>query len=177
MDFTTSQTQDLLHLRRLFYGRLGQLRRERQTLLDRMPDVGAVPQHTRSQTVNPSFRHARYVLSQMPLPCLSTHLGCDQQMCPSWSALPQGQLCFYLFVFEHRLYVRMAAADASADAAYSSVSPNLPAVSMSMLIVWLCHCMMQACCIVCCAGMTQCNSMDNQRLNMPACFTLCPCYA
>ena len=37
MKLTEGQEQDLLHLRRLFYGKLGQLSRERAALLKKMP--------------------------------------------------------------------------------------------------------------------------------------------
>ena len=37
MKLTEAQEQDLLHLRRLFYGKLGQLARERAALLQQMP--------------------------------------------------------------------------------------------------------------------------------------------
>ncbi len=37
MDYSESQQQDMLHLRRLFYGRLGQLSRVRAAIMTRMP--------------------------------------------------------------------------------------------------------------------------------------------
>ena len=37
LDYTEAQELDLLHLRRLFYGKLGQLGRERAALMGKMP--------------------------------------------------------------------------------------------------------------------------------------------
>ncbi len=37
MDYSESQQQDMLHLRRLFYGRLGQLSRVRAAIMTHMP--------------------------------------------------------------------------------------------------------------------------------------------
>ncbi len=37
IDFSEAQQLDLMHLRRLFYGRLGQLLRERKAMLSRVP--------------------------------------------------------------------------------------------------------------------------------------------
>ena len=61
-DFTPSQTRDLLSLRRLFYGRIGQLVRERQALLAKMPVAGEITQRMKSQPVKVSFHEARYLL-------------------------------------------------------------------------------------------------------------------
>ena len=40
-NLTTEQTQDLLHLRRMFYGRMGQLMRHRKHLLCQIPNSSA----------------------------------------------------------------------------------------------------------------------------------------
>ena len=37
MNYSESQKQDILHLRRLFYGKLGQLSRARAAIMDQMP--------------------------------------------------------------------------------------------------------------------------------------------
>lgn len=37
MDFSKRQQEDMLHLRRLFYGKLGQLSRARAAVMDRLP--------------------------------------------------------------------------------------------------------------------------------------------
>lgn len=37
VNYTESQQQDMLHLRRLFYGKLGQLSRARAAIMDHMP--------------------------------------------------------------------------------------------------------------------------------------------
>ncbi len=73
-DFTSSQTQDLLCLRRLFYGRIGQLVRERQALLAKMPVAGEITQRLNSQPVKVSFHEARYPLhiffkARLPVLC------------------------------------------------------------------------------------------------------------
>ncbi len=60
--FTSSQTRDLLCLRRLFYGRIGQLVRERQALLAKMPVAGEITQRMKSQPVKVGFHEARYLL-------------------------------------------------------------------------------------------------------------------
>lgn len=39
-NLTDDQVRDLLHLRRLFYGRMGQLMRERKWLLSQVSDIG-----------------------------------------------------------------------------------------------------------------------------------------
>lgn len=60
LDFTPSQTQDLLQLRRLLYGTAGQLLRERQALLDRMSAAEEKAQLIMSQPVKLGFCHAMY---------------------------------------------------------------------------------------------------------------------
>lgn len=42
-NLTDAQVQDLLHLRRMFYGRLGQLMRHRKQLLSQVPKTGLHP--------------------------------------------------------------------------------------------------------------------------------------
>lgn len=64
-DFTPSQTRDLLSLRRLFYGRVGQLVRERQALLAKMPVAGEITQRMKSQPVKVSFHEASDALGEM----------------------------------------------------------------------------------------------------------------
>ncbi len=64
-NFTSSQTQDLLCLRRLFYGRIGQLVRERQALLAKMPVAGEITQRMKSQPVKVGFHEARYPLHKV----------------------------------------------------------------------------------------------------------------
>lgn len=59
MDFTPSQKNDLLQLRRLLYGRTGQLLRERQALLNRMSDAEHKAQLVMSQPVRLGYCHAR----------------------------------------------------------------------------------------------------------------------
>ena len=54
MKFTEAQEQDLLHLRRLFYGKLGQLSRERAALLKQMP---APAQHSEAVSFHRGFRN------------------------------------------------------------------------------------------------------------------------
>ncbi len=39
MNYSENQKQDILHLRRLFYGKLGQLSRARAAIMDQMPAV------------------------------------------------------------------------------------------------------------------------------------------
>ncbi len=63
--FTPSQVQDLLHLRCLFYQRLGQLSRQRQHLLHKMPEAGVTSQMTQSQPVKLGFCHTRYRFQQV----------------------------------------------------------------------------------------------------------------
>ena len=61
MKHTEAQEQDLLHLRRLFYSKLGQMSRERAALLKRMP-APAQPNEAIS------FRHGfQYVADQHAL--------------------------------------------------------------------------------------------------------------
>jgi len=59
MDFTPSQKKDLLQLRRLLYGRTGQLLRERQALLNRMSDAEQKAQVIMSQPVRLGYCRAR----------------------------------------------------------------------------------------------------------------------
>ena len=59
IDYTPCQIRDLLHLRRLFYGRLGQLLRQRQALLDEMPAAGDKTDSTKPKPFRLSYCHAR----------------------------------------------------------------------------------------------------------------------
>ena len=54
---TDSQEQDMLHLRHLFYAKLGQLARQRGALLRKVPDAGSELQHTKAVTFNHGYRH------------------------------------------------------------------------------------------------------------------------
>ena len=54
MKHTEAQEQDLLHLRRLFYGKLGQLSRKRAALLKKMPSP---VQPNKAATFHCGFRH------------------------------------------------------------------------------------------------------------------------
>ncbi|DBB14398.1 TPA: hypothetical protein ACH3X3_004698 [Trebouxia sp. C0006] len=65
MDFTPSQKKDLLQLRRLLYGRTGQLLRERQALLNRMSDAEQKAQVIMSQPVRLGYCRASDALGEM----------------------------------------------------------------------------------------------------------------
>ena len=54
MDFSKSQQEDMLHLRRLFYGKLGQLSRARAAMMDLMP---AELQHVTDLLSNNTIAH------------------------------------------------------------------------------------------------------------------------
>lgn len=56
LKYTEAQEQDLLHLRRLFYGKLGQLARERAALLSKMPAVCSVTEGE-SVSFHLGYRH------------------------------------------------------------------------------------------------------------------------
>lgn len=60
VEYTSSQVRDFLHLRRLFYARLGQLSRERQALLKQMPEAGITSQLAVRLPVKIGLCHARY---------------------------------------------------------------------------------------------------------------------
>lgn len=47
----------MLRLRRLFYGKLGQLARQRAALLRRVPNAGSELQHTKAITFNHGYRY------------------------------------------------------------------------------------------------------------------------
>lgn len=57
LKYTEAQEQDLLHLRRLFYGKLGQLARERAALLSKMPAVCSVSDREGSVSFHLGYRH------------------------------------------------------------------------------------------------------------------------
>ncbi|KAL0038103.1 hypothetical protein WJX79_002782 [Trebouxia sp. C0005] len=65
MDFTPSQERDLLQLRRLLYGRTGQLLRERQAFLNRMSDAEQNAQLIMSQPVKLGYCHASDALGEV----------------------------------------------------------------------------------------------------------------
>ncbi len=54
MDFSKSQQEDMLHLRRLFYGKLGQLSRARAAIMDQLP---AEAQHVTDLPSNKAIAH------------------------------------------------------------------------------------------------------------------------
>ncbi len=54
MDFSKSQQEDMLHLRRLFYGKLGQLSRARAAIMDQLP---AEVQHVTDLPANETIAH------------------------------------------------------------------------------------------------------------------------
>ena len=54
MDFSKSQQEDMLHLRRLFYGKLGQLSRARAAIMDQLP---AEVQHVTDLPSNKAIAH------------------------------------------------------------------------------------------------------------------------
>ena len=57
LQYTEAQEQDLLHLRRLFYGKLGQLARERALLLSKMPAACNVVENNEPISFHLGFRH------------------------------------------------------------------------------------------------------------------------
>ncbi|KAL3162039.1 hypothetical protein ABBQ38_009108 [Trebouxia sp. C0009 RCD-2024] len=57
MKFTEAQEQDLMHLRRLFYGKLGQLARERAALLKKMPAAVKEGENREPLSFHSGFRH------------------------------------------------------------------------------------------------------------------------
>ncbi|DBA92646.1 hypothetical protein WJX77_002725 [Trebouxia sp. C0004] len=65
MNFTPSQAKDLLQLRRLLYGRTGQLLRERQALLNRMSVAEQKAQLIMSQPVKLGYCRASDALGEM----------------------------------------------------------------------------------------------------------------
>ena len=54
MEFSKKQQQDMLHLRRLFYGKLGQLSRARAAIIDQLP---AEAQHVTDLPSNKAIAH------------------------------------------------------------------------------------------------------------------------
>ena len=58
LKFTEAQEQDLMHLRRLFYGKLGQLARERAALLKKMPAACDGGENREPLSFHSGFRHA-----------------------------------------------------------------------------------------------------------------------
>lgn len=58
LKFTDAQEQDLMHLRRLFYGKLGQLARERAALLKKMPAAANEGENREPLSFHSGFRHA-----------------------------------------------------------------------------------------------------------------------
>ena len=63
LKYTEAQEQDLLHLRRLFYGKLGQLARERAALLSKMPVVCSVTERE-SVSFHLGYHHVNDQLAQ-----------------------------------------------------------------------------------------------------------------
>ena len=57
LQYTEAQEQDLLHLRRLFYGKLGQLARERAALLRKMPAACNVPENNEPISFHLGYCH------------------------------------------------------------------------------------------------------------------------
>ena len=57
LQYTEAQEQDLLHLRRLFYGKLGQLARERAALLSKMPAACNVAENNEPISFHLGYRH------------------------------------------------------------------------------------------------------------------------
>lgn len=57
LKYTESQQQDLLHLRRLFYSKLGHLARRRAALLQKVPGAGSGLVHYKAVTFNHGYQH------------------------------------------------------------------------------------------------------------------------
>jgi len=57
LKYTDSQQQDMLHLRRLFYGKLGQLSRERASILKQVELAGVTCQPSQPMPFNRGFIH------------------------------------------------------------------------------------------------------------------------
>lgn len=57
LKYTDSQQQDMLHLRRLFYSKLGQLARQRAALLQKVPGAGSELVHYKPVTFNHGYQH------------------------------------------------------------------------------------------------------------------------
>ena len=57
LKYTESQQQDILHLRRLFYSKLGQLARQRAALLQKVPGAGSELVHYKPVTFNHGYQH------------------------------------------------------------------------------------------------------------------------
>jgi len=62
--FTDSQQQDMLHLRRLFYGKLGQLARERASILQQVDAAEPSGQPSQPMPFNLGFRHTADKLTE-----------------------------------------------------------------------------------------------------------------
>ena len=57
LKYTDTQEQDILHLRRLFYSKLGQLARQRAALLRKVPGAGSDMLHHKPVTFNHGYQH------------------------------------------------------------------------------------------------------------------------
>ncbi len=64
LNFTDSQQQDMLHLRRLFYGKLGQLARERASILQQVDAAEPSGQPFQPMPFNLGFRHTADKLTE-----------------------------------------------------------------------------------------------------------------
>lgn len=58
LKYTEAQEQDLMHLRRLFYGKLGQLARDRAALLKKLPAAGNLGENNEPHSFHSGFRNA-----------------------------------------------------------------------------------------------------------------------
>lgn len=64
LGFTDSQQQDMLYLRRLFYGKLGQLARERASILQQVDAAEPCGQPSQPMPFNLGFRHTADKLTE-----------------------------------------------------------------------------------------------------------------
>ena len=64
LNFTDNQQQDMLHLRRLFYGKLGQLARERASILQQVDAAEPPGQPSQPMPFNLGFRHTADKLTE-----------------------------------------------------------------------------------------------------------------
>ncbi|KAL0048944.1 hypothetical protein WJX82_002927 [Trebouxia sp. C0006] len=64
LNFTDNQQQDMLHLRRLFYGKLGQLARERASILQQVDAAEPSGQPSQPMPFNLGFRHTADKLTE-----------------------------------------------------------------------------------------------------------------
>ena len=93
-DYTHSQQKDMLHLRRLFYGKLGQLSRERSAILSRQPEADSSQpfsldfkqtaardaralEFTNQLCVNRAEESRTYIFSGMCMYCVSRFSICS----------------------------------------------------------------------------------------------------